>query len=79
MEPDTLDQLHGNSPKPVPAAEALKLTEQHFGESPKLKVKILPFATKLGYGGCFMKKGMACFACYVECTTVKSFQQAKEV
>ena len=36
MKPDTLDQLHGNSPKPVSAAEALKLIDQHFGESPKL-------------------------------------------
>ena len=32
-EPDTLEQLHS---KPVSAAEALKLINQHFSESPKL-------------------------------------------
>ena len=89
MKPDTLDQLHGNSPKPVSAAEALKLIDQHFGESPKLHhfykckegcsrprvndrfkhewllSKDIAFATKLGYGGCFMKKGnsMCCLLC----------------
>ena len=36
MKPDTLDQLHANSPKPVSAVEALKLIDQHFGKSPKL-------------------------------------------
>ena len=31
MKPDTLGQLHGNSPRPVSAAEALKLIGGHFG------------------------------------------------
>lgn len=54
MKPDTLDQLHGNSPKPVSAAEALKFNRPTFWRitktSPLLQVQRMLFQAQRNKG-----------------------------